>query len=289
MSAVPASAPARLAERDHRRVAQLFRQAPRSHLHLDWRTLEAWLGNPALRCWVLREGGQASALLGATLHQPLDGPPVAWVRMMVPTVMGRDPALHGLWDALRDDLQQYGVGQAALMALDDWAARQVQSWGFTRTNAVVTLRRSAGGVPPAPAPPLALREIATYADLDAVAALDARAFAPLWQYSRETLMVAQQHAATFTVLEERGALLGYQLSTRHTGSGHLARLAVEPDRQGEGLAGVLIGGVIRHLETHGIHVLTVNTQEDNIRSQRVYQRMGFEFTGHNAPVWTLDL
>ncbi len=289
MSTSTVPAPVRLAERDHSQVARLFRQAPRTHLHLDWRTLDAWLGSPALRCWVLREGGHPHALLGATLHQPPGERKVAWLRMMVPAVMGRDPALDMLWETLREDLRAEGVGQIALMALDDWAARQVEGWGFEHTNAVVTLRRFGTDMPPEPDARYTLREIATYADLDAVAALDARAFAPLWQYSRETLLVAQQHAATFTVLEEDGMVVGYQLSTWHAGSGHLARLAVEPARQGEGLAKILINGVIRYLEARNTHVLTVNTQEDNIRSQRLYRRMGFERTGHDAPVWTLNL
>lgn len=287
--ATPNEYPRLLAQAEHAQVSRLFQRVTLHHLHLDWRTLEEWLPDPSLRCWVTYSNGSIQSIMGATLHLPQDAPGVAWLRCILPAPTGEMAVLDRLWEALRADLRSHGVGQVAIMALDNWVGSLAARWQFSRTNAVVTLRRVQGEIPPPPAPPLRIREVATHSDLDEVAWLDSLAFKPLWRYSRETLAVAQQQAATFTVLEEDAGLLGYQLSTRHTGSGHLARLAIHPNVQGRGLAALLVGNMLRFMHDRNIRTVTVNTQEDNVRSQRLYTRLGFEFTGHKVPVWTIDL
>ena len=47
--------------------------------------------------------------------------------------------------------------------------------------------------------------------------------------------------------------------------------------------------MLRFFQQRGISLITVNTQADNLRSQRLYHRLGFEVLGPSAPVWTLDL
>lgn len=281
--------PAPLAETERGAVARLFRQAERHYLNLDWRSLDDGLRDPALCCRVARQGGVVTALVGASLYHPGTAPGVAWVRFILPAAPGDCGLLGAVWDALADDLRAQGVRQVAILATEAWVRDLAAKWGFERTNAVITLRRARGPIPPPPAPPLAIREVRTHDDLTAVAHLDALAFAPLWQYSQDTLAVAQQNAATFTMLQAGSRLLGYQLSTRHPGSGHLARLAVRPDAQGRGLAALLVGEMLRFMQARGVWAVTVNTQEDNLRSQRLYARLGFDLFGDAVPVWTLDL
>ncbi len=285
----PNEHPRLLAQAEHAQVSRLFQRITPYHLHLDWRSLEEWLPNPNLRCWVTHSDGSIQSIMGATLHLPQGAPGVAWLRCILPAPTGEVLPLDRLWEALRADLRSHGVGQVAIMALDDWVGSLAARWRFSRTNAVITLRRMQGEIPSPPSPPLRIRKVATGSDLDEVARLDSLAFEPLWQYSRETLAIAQQQAATFTVLEEGADLLGYQLSTQHVGSGHLARLAIRPDVQGRGLAALLVGDMLRFMHDRNIRTVTVNTQEDNIRSQRLYVRLGFEFTGHKVPIWTIDL
>ncbi|HLV44537.1 MAG TPA: GNAT family N-acetyltransferase, partial [Aggregatilineales bacterium] len=189
----------------------------------------------------------------------------------------------------REDLARAGIGQVGLVVINPWVTDFITRWGFRETNAVVTMQRRSGPIPAAPEPPLVLREVRSAGELAEIAWLDAQAFGPLWQYDRDTLAAARREAATFTRLERDGQLLGYELSTRHVGSAHLARLAVLPGEQGQGLGGLLVGHMLRFFEARGIHLITVNTQEDNIRSQRLYKRLGFEFTGHRAPVWEAEL
>ena len=280
-----------LRERDFREVARLFRRAVHSHAHIDWRTLEEWLPDPAFCGWVMRAGGDIRAVLAATLHYPPQQRyGVAWLRFILPGVgVAHWPALGSLWEALRDDLRRRGIEQVAVIVLDRWVADVAKSFGFTETNAVITLERRGGPVPPAPEPPLVLREMQGRRELEDVVRVDQAAFDSIWQYDYDTLAAAQREAATFSRLELNGEIVGYQLSTQHGTSGHLARLAVLPDAQGKGYGAVLIGHLLRYFEARGISVITVNTQEDNVRSQRLYRRLGFVPTGHRAPVWTVEV
>ncbi len=269
----------------------LFRRAVRQHKHLDWRSLEDWLSDPNLCCRVLHKNGAIHALAGATVHQPLNAPGacIAWLRFLVPpSILGSDRALDELWQALRDDLRARSVRQVALLFIEPWVGALAARWGFVEATAVITLRRVRGEVPPDPASPYAIREVSA-ADLDVVERIDAASFEPLWQYSKATLEVAASQSATFTLLEQDGQPIGYQLSTRHDGTGHLARLAVLPELQGRGLGALLVGGMLRFFQQRSISLITVNTQADNLRSQRLYHRLGFEVLGPSAPVWTLDL
>lgn len=276
---------------DQNQVIMLLRRAWRYHMHLDWRSFEQWLSDPALCCRVLYDHGSARALAGATLTNPTSRSKghVAWLRFLVPDQSGDKYALDDLWQDLRADLAARNVRQVGILIMDTWVTQAVARWGFTPLNEVVTLRRVSGYLPPPPEPPYALREVAAEADLSRVVAIDRQAFDPLWQYSLDTLRVAQQEAVTFSLLERDGQPLGYQLSTQHMGTGHLARLAVLPSEQGKGLGAMLIGGMLRFMQQRGIHTVTVNTQSDNTRSQRLYRQLGFETIGDGVPVWTLDL
>ncbi len=281
----------RLVYEDHEQVMSLFQQRPRQHIHLDWKGLAAWLSDPSLHCWIRRENGRVESLIGATVYLPPagQGEGVAWLRLILPaTPIGFDPSLETVWQALCQDLSEAGVKEVALLELDPWIAGLGVRWGFKRANAIVTMRREGGHIPAPPKPPLRIRD-ASLSDLDRAVEVDAAAFEPIWRYDLATLEAAYPHAATFTLLEREGELLGYQLSTRHGHIGHLTRLAIIPQAQGQGLGGLLVGEMFRYFAGLGITTLTVNTQEDNYRSQRLYRRLGFEFIGSSVPVWTLRL
>mgnify|MGYP005860338367 CR=1 FL=1 len=263
---------------DHAQVITLFQHARLRHIHLDWRTFPIWLSEPTLVCRVLREPrGKVIALLGATLVPRGE----AWLRFVLPADRQARQSLQG-------DLITLGVQQVSVLCFTPWIVVLLTEWGFKHTNAVVTLRYTEGVIPQPPRAPWNIRQ-AVDNDLLSVAALDATAFPPLWQHSEATLQHARKQAATFTVLECEDILFGYQLSTQHANVGHLARLAVLPQAQGQGLGGLLVGEMIRSFQSRSTHVITVNTQEDNIRSQRLYRRLGFRDTGHSVAVWSVSL
>ncbi len=228
------------------------------------------------------------SLLGATIHVPPEGngEPAAWLRFAIPDQATlADTTLDPLWEVLYQDLLEAGVTQIGLLIYNEWIEQPIARWGFERTNAVVTMQRKRGDIPLQHQSQAAIRE-ARHADLESIALLDAVAFEPIWQYSSQTLAIAAGQSASFTVLEQDGEILGYQLSTQYPGSCHLARLAVHPAVQGHGFGGRLVGEMLQFFQERHVRTTTVNTQEDNVHSQHLYKRFGFEFTGERAPVWT---
>jgi ribosomal protein S18 acetylase RimI-like enzyme len=100
---------------------------------------------------------------------------------------------------------------------------------------------------------------------------------------------SERLASPLTVATLSGEIVGYQLATHYYDEAHLARLAVLPQHQGQGVGAALIYDLIERFSRRGIYSITVNTQLTNIHSQRLYHRLGFERTGYDLPVWTLDL
>jgi ribosomal-protein-alanine N-acetyltransferase len=280
----------RLATANHAPLSRQIEAMALKHVHLDWQTLPEMLRSSDFRCRMAREGAHIRAAVGATLNKsPYDPKLVAWLRLLLPGDSPRhDAALDLAWEALRADLVAEGVALAGMLSIDPWVEIPAERWGFARTNSVVTLRRDFGPVPDRPRPPLTIRDVRA-ADLDAVADVDGMAFESIWHHDKTTLEGASRQAATFTVLEDDRRILGYQLSTWHIDTGHLARLAIRPEMQGQGLGGLLVGEMIRFFMERNIYHITVNTQENNLASQRLYQRLGFKLVGHSVAYWSTDL
>jgi ribosomal protein S18 acetylase RimI-like enzyme len=285
--ALPPYEPLLLDEVDHQQACDLLQLSRRQHIHLDWQSLPNLLADPLTRCWLVKQDKNIQALVGATLHRPAQtDSKVAWLRLILPSAS--DALLDHAWEALQADLTESGIEQVGLLAVDSWVERLATRWHFGRTNSVVTLERPSGTTPPRVTPPLRIRDVGP-ADLAAIEQVDAAAFHPLWHHNRAALEAAHPQSATFTVIELQGSILGYQLSTWYIDTGHLARLAVKPEAQGRGLGKLLVGEMLRFFEERGITRITVNTQEDNLVSQKLYTSLGFHFTGHSVPVWTLKI
>jgi ribosomal protein S18 acetylase RimI-like enzyme len=103
------------------------------------------------------------------------------------------------------------------------------------------------------------------------------------------LRFARKIAAVHTVAVLDNEIVGYQLSTQYRQSGHLARLAVSPDMQGFGIGAALLDDMIRRFLRRRVRTVTVNTQESNVRSQRLYEQYGFRRNGYDLPVYTINL
>ena len=52
---------------------------------------------------------------------------------------------------------------------------------------------------------------------------------------------------------------------------------------------MLVSSMLRYFWRRGVYGVTVNTQESNLASQRVYTRLGFSRTGFDLPVWLAEL
>lgn len=284
----------RLRRTDQRHIYRLMNQLQYSHIHLDWRDIDDWFESPDLRAWVVRRDNIACSMIGATV-QPVAEPdqtyPIAWIRFMLPDApFGDDPTLHELWQALRHDLKESGIRELAVLIIEPWVEPYFRQWGFQPLNTVISMRRSQPSITDYPPPEgFTLRQVHK-SDIPAIARLDSRAFESVWQYSENTLDFAWGECFLFTMIEAGNRVLGYQMSTLEGTQGHLARLAVDPASQGNGLGKVLVGDAIAYMEEHAdITSITVNTQGDNIRSKRLYERFGFRISAPDVEIWTVSL
>ena len=153
---------------------------------------------------------------------------------------------------------------------------------------IVTLRREGRFIPQPRFTPRNIH-IAEFTDLVEMTKVDQTAFNAPWQLNYEDLRQAMRISAHCTVVIENNAIIAYQLSTQYRKSGHLARLAVLPDYQGQGIGKLLLDDLIRRFMKRGVISLTVNTQASNYHSQRLYERYGFKRNGYDLPVWLSSL
>jgi ribosomal-protein-alanine N-acetyltransferase len=173
--------------------------------------------------------------------------------------------------------------------MDAWMEQLAEESGFERTHSVMVLSRPRAAVPSTlPRPGLNVR-VAGPADHADIIATDTAAFSAPWQMSGDLLTLAIERADYLTVAERDGAIVGYQLSTPSHQGAHLARLAVLPDQQGQGIGAALLGQLLDHYHRRGAREITVNTQDTNAASLALYRRMGFVPTGTRFPVYQYDL
>jgi ribosomal-protein-alanine N-acetyltransferase len=126
-------------------------------------------------------------------------------------------------------------------------------------------------------------------DLYAVEEVDKAAFGPIWQNSYSGLELAYQQSAVSTVAEIGRKIIGYQISTATAMGGHLARLAVQPDFQGQGIGYELVQDLLAQFKRRGAMTVTVNTQHNNATSLSLYHRTGFMATGEEYPVYQYQI
>jgi ribosomal protein S18 acetylase RimI-like enzyme len=114
-------------------------------------------------------------------------------------------------------------------------------------------------------------------DRATVLEVDGVAFDPFWRFDAAGLDDAR--AATpnsrFRVADSHGEVVGYAITGRAGLLGYLQRLAVRPDRQGEGLGRALVVDALRWARRHGASSMLVNTQETNARALALYRKLGF--------------
>jgi ribosomal-protein-alanine N-acetyltransferase len=269
-------------ETDRERISNLISVASWRHQHLDWFTALDLIGQgPFL---VALADRQPVACLACTP----DSPQVAWLRVVA---IASGVPLSRIWDDLwppaESQLRSVGAAHVAALPSSEWLAPLLKASGFVEVNQVVFLEWS--GLPPQPDKSFPGLRALRSSDLAAVASLDQRAFAPLWQLSKASLAKATGQAAVASVIEHEGRVMGYQVSTASAFGAHLARLAVDPALRRQGAGAALTLEAIRGLARRGFQRVTVNTQTDNEPSLRLYESLGFRRINQSYPVYQLDL
>jgi ribosomal protein S18 acetylase RimI-like enzyme len=268
---------------DRTLIERLVAAAHWRHAHLDWLDAGDLVGSAPFLVAIERDRPLAC------LACPPDPPGSSWIRVFAGVSrVSAVEAWQAMWPQACAAAVELGAGTAAALTTDPWMASLLQESGFAESNRVVFLEHE--GKTGAPAIPAGAR-LRSYqsADLQAVHEVDQEAFDGLWRYSQPVLAAALAQAASVTILEAEGCIAGYQLSTASALGAHLARLAVRPELQGRGYGRALVEHLLHEFGRQGFDRVSVNTQEDNAPSLRLYRRLGFRDTGQSYPVFTLML
>lgn len=267
-------------------IRDLVLDAESAHAHLDWHEIDQWLEIEPDLVRIAMRGPRIVGVLG--LSAPLNG--ACWVRIAAVEAREDTPTLlTALWHELRPALHQCGVDQVAWLLIREWSGSIAARLGFSHVEDIVTLRRAGVGAPvPATTGGLYIRAMQS-ADLNAITAVDHAAFHPPWQMTQTDLAEASRIAANATVALIDDVIIGYQMSTLYFDGAHLARLAVSPQAQGHRIGTALVEDVLHHFHRRGVQTMTVNTQDSNHISQRLYERHGFRRNGYDLPVWVIRL
>jgi ribosomal-protein-alanine N-acetyltransferase len=252
------------------------------HTHLDWHEIDEWIAKQQTPTRLAWQDRKLVGLMAAsnTLHR------TCWIR--VAAVQDSAPAqtiMHALWDSLCPELIQQGTQRVSMLITRDWVEQHVRALGFEYNEDIITLRRIGESLPTSHFSPVTLRPVAP-ADLDAIVQIDHDAFIAPWQMARDEIQQALRVAALSIVALRDNIIMGYQISTIYRDGAHLARLAVAPQAQGQGIGGTILNDTLRRFFRRGIYSMTVNTQMSNHRSQRLYRHFGFQRNGYDLGVWS---
>ncbi|MBI3158231.1 MAG: ribosomal protein S18-alanine N-acetyltransferase [Chloroflexi bacterium] len=130
----------------------------------------------------------------------------------------------------------------------------------------------------AQAPALTLRRMAT-ADLDAVHALDQRAFANPWPRSSFEFELNENKASSQWVAEVDRRVVGVIVVWLLVDEAHIATLAVEPELRGRGIAARLLCAALHALAARGATTAALEVRAGNQAALRLYRRFGFVQVG----------
>lgn len=253
------------------------------HRHLDWTQPRDLLGEQPF--YLATEKGLPVGCLAC----PEEPENVSWVRLFAAASPYEPMEVWAhLWPSASEQAKELGVEQAAVLCLPDWLEEILQESGFELNDQVIFFEWETGQIKDLPSAPEGMETIQPE-DLPEVARVDNTAFKPLWRHTQATLRLALEQSTYSTQVRSGDQIVAYQISTASAFGGHLARLAVLPEFQGQGLASALVGDLLRHFRHRGYPRVTVNTQRSNERSLELYRGMGFRSMDRSYPVYRTDL
>jgi ribosomal protein S18 acetylase RimI-like enzyme len=274
--------------RRHRRLVEdLLFQHYRTHTHLDWQSTEGWLDSFNSPMWLAWQGERLIGLMAAS--EPVEG--MCWIRLLAvhDEVLFPQQALSEMWLPLANELARMGVRRVALLMMRDWVKPFLPALGFQYDEHIITMFRGGHHAPSIiPNANVAIQSV-TSMELAALVEIDHAAFTAMWRMTKHDMREAWRISAVTTLALRDDKPVGYQLSTQTQDAAHLARLAVKPEMQGQGIGAALLADALIRFARRNIHSMTVNTQSRNLSSQHLYTRFSFVRNGFDLPVYFADL
>lgn len=185
-------------------------------------------------------------------------------------------------------LRTYGATALSYVGSAAWLLGALQGQGFHLISHVITYEKSGWRTSPEGNQAVDVRPVQP-ADFAALVALDELNFHPLWRNSVATLRRWRETLPYFVVALAGEGLVGYCYCSIEGKHGHLIRMAVHPDWQGQGIGTRLLAEAGQFFRGVGVRLVTLNTQEENKRAQRLYREFGFRLIGREATALWMDL
>jgi ribosomal protein S18 acetylase RimI-like enzyme len=265
-------------EKDHEKLENFLRYEYYVHQHLDWRPTLDWLGfHPFLIALDNEE-------IIACLAVPREIIGVAWIRLFACSSLY---SMDEIWDILFKSILSYydkTIDMFAVLGIHHWFVSLLLRKSFSLFQNIIVFEWQQKTIPMIHSNHEIIIQRAEFKHIPEIAKIDSICFAPLWQLPADSMYRAYQQSGYPTIALYQGRIIGYQMCTESYSNAHLARLAVDPAHQGKKIGKMLLQDVLKHYVSHGIHTITVNTQDDNYSSQALYTKMGFILSEEKYPV-----
>jgi ribosomal protein S18 acetylase RimI-like enzyme len=174
--------------------------------------------------------------------------------------------------ALLDQLREAGYREVITNALAPGASLPLVDSGFEIRGRLHLLSHDLESLPTL----TGRTRRARGADRQALLRVDTAAFDEFWQLDAVGLEQAARATPRSHTRVTRGeSVVGYALFGRVDDVGYVQRLAIRPKAQGRGLGPALLTDGLRWLRVHNARSAFVNTQVENERALRLYERVGF--------------
>ena len=266
---------------DIERIVQLQQQARRSCVRYGYEDLERMIERDY--CFVADSGPLLWGFFCATVRQP----GVAQIRGVGLMNGWRvDTGIARLLPPLERALLRDGIDYLMHLALENWLAPPLVRQHFTTQDYIVNYERAVPRNPVLPAHRIsgATLRFLSPDEISALTALDHRSFAWPWHFSSGELVQLLMATSRLTVLDSEGELVGYACIDVKGTRAQIIRVAVDPNRQGEGFGRYLLADALDFAERSNAETVSLNTQWKNKVSQRLYQGFGFRTVGRRIPV-----
>jgi len=227
------------------------------------------------------EGERLRGCLGVSLRHP----PTARIEAIAIRYrqdVGR--CLRELLPAVEVQLREREAEALVYIGHAPWLIPALKRQGFQMANSILLFRKRGWEVP-APGNQKVCVRPATPEDIPALVRLDEAAFREdIWRNNADAFQQCLNRMSHFVVAEQKGQVVGYQLSHVRGGEGYLARVVVHPGSQGQFIGARLVAEAMYFFEEQGVRTTALNTQRDNYRAQRLYGWFGFRPAGQEAVV-----
>jgi len=124
--------------------------------------------------------------------------------------------------------------------------------------------------------PLEIRRL-TYADLPQVIAIERRAFPTPWSLAMFVLELSKPSGVCLAALRD-GRLVAYCVCSRYDTVWHLMNIAVDPDKQRQGIATALLAALNERVNDDQAR-FTLEVRRSNAPAISLYERHGYRAAG----------